>query len=578
MSWTRGRHFMKFGFDVVRDRFNGNNIGASVYGQYDFTGTYTGSGYADFLLGVPQTTTLSIPNPNRHLRGTIWGMYAQDQFKVSSSLTINYGIRWELEQPYGDTKGALYTYSPALNSLVVMDEGINLINPLYPKNIPITTASKAGYPANLVQFNKNNFEPRLGFAYKPFKNDKTVVRGGYGIYSNLIYATLARSHLTGGPFSGSVTYNNAVNDGVPLFTFPSPFLTSGTAAVQNVNGVNPNLRSPYTQQWNFTIERQIASFGLRASYVGARTISLVYRRNLNLPEPSTIPFTPSRRPNQLFNQIIYADSGGTDAYHALELAAQKRYGKNLTFSTGFTWAKDLTDTQDSGGVTNGGTTFGGQVIQNPNSRTAEKANNGNVVPRRFFAYGIYTLPIGKGQKVLANAPGVVDAVVGGWRLSFTGVVQPGQYFAPSFAGYDPSGTGTIGGLPDRVADGNLSSGKSVSHWFDTNAFVVPGCPATAPLCTPPAPIGRFGNSGLNILTGPPIRSLDFALLKEWKAAERFTLRFTMIMANALNHPSFSPPSSNISAPATAGVISSQTRALFGQPNPREIDFNLRLSF
>ena len=94
-----------------------------------------------------------------------------------------------------------------------------------PKNIPITTASQAGYPSNLVRFNKNNFQPRIGFAYKPL-DDKTVIRGGYGIYTNLIYATLARSHLTGGPFSGSVTYNNGIDNGVPLFSFPSPFLTS----------------------------------------------------------------------------------------------------------------------------------------------------------------------------------------------------------------------------------------------------------------------------------------------------------------------------------------------------------------
>jgi hypothetical protein len=577
LSWTRGRHFMKFGFDAVRDRFNGNNINANTYGQYDFTSIYTGNGYADFLLGIPQTTTVTIPNPNRHLRGTIWGMYAQDQFKVSSRLTVNYGVRLELEQPYTDTKGALYTWNPATNGLVVMDSGMSLVNPLFPKNIPITTASQAGYPTNLVQFNKHNFEPRLGFAYKPFHGDNTVIRGGYGIYSNLIYATLARSQLTGGPFSGSVTYNNAITNGVPLFSFPSPFLTSGTSSVQNVNAVNPNLKTPYTQQWNMTIEQQVASVGLRISYVGSRTIDLVYRRNLNLPIPSTTPFTTSRRPDQLYNQIIYADSGGTDAYHALELAAQKRYGQNFTISGGFTWAKDLTDTQDSGGITNSGTTFAGQIIQNPNSRVIEKANNGNVVPHRFFAYSVYALPVGKGQRFLSSAPAVVQYILGGWRTSWTAVAQTGQYFAPSFSGFDPSGTGTIGGLPDRIGNGSLSN-WTVSHFFDQTAFAVPGCPTTTPVCSSPVPVGRFGNSGLNILHGPPIRNLDFGLLKDFKYRERLTVRFSLIMANALNHPNFTTPAANISAPGTVGVISSQTRPLLGEPAPREIDFALRLIF
>jgi outer membrane receptor protein involved in Fe transport len=239
LSWTKGRHFLKFGVDVVRDRFNGNNINSAVYGQYDFAGAYSGFSYADFLLGIPQVTTLALPNPNRHLRGTTWGMYAQDQFKVNSRLTVTFGLRWEIQHPYNDTLGALYTWDPASNGLVVQYEGISLVNPLFPKTIPITTASQAGYPSALARFNKLNLQPRVGVAYKPF-GDNTVVRAGYGVYTNLIYATLARSHLTGGPFSGSVTYNNRIDNGVPLFSFPSPFLSSGTSAVQNVNGVNPS--------------------------------------------------------------------------------------------------------------------------------------------------------------------------------------------------------------------------------------------------------------------------------------------------------------------------------------------------
>ena len=574
LSWTRGRHFMKFGFDVVRDRFNGNNINASVYGQYDFSGAYTGFGYADFLLGIPQTTTLALPNPNRHLRGTTWGIYAQDQFKVSTRLTVNIGLRWELQQPYTDTLGALYTWDPATNGLVVFDQGLNLVNAFYPKNIPVTTASQAGFPSTLAPFDKNNIQPRVGFAYKPF-GDKTVIRGGYGIYTNLIYATLARSHLTGGPFSGSVTYNNRIENGVPLFSFPSPFLSSGSAAVQNVNGVNQNLIAPYTQQWNLTVERQVASIGLRMSYVGSRSVSLVYRRNLNLPVPSTTPFTTARRPNQRFNQVVFADNGGTDAYHALELAAQKRYGQNLTFSTGFTWAKDLTDTQDSGG---GGTTFAGQVIQNPSNRVIEKANNGLVVGKRWFAYAVYALPFGRGQRFLSSAPSALQYVLGGWQTTWTAVAQLGQYFTPSFAGFDPSGTGTIGGVPDRISNGNLSSGHDVKRWFDTAAFVVPGCPSTTPLCSQSAPIGRFGNSGFNILKGPPIKNLDFGLQKDFRYREVFKIQFSVLMVNAFNHPNFSVPAANISAPSNVGVVSGQTRPLLGEPGPREIDFTLRLTF
>jgi hypothetical protein len=219
------------------------------------------------------------------------------------------------------------------------------------------------------------------------------------------------------------------------------------------------------------------------------------------------------------------------------------------------------------------------VIQNPNARAIEKANNGNVVPRRFFAYAVYDLPFGKGHHLLGNAPAVVQQVLGGWRTTWTAVMQSGQYFTPSFSGFDPSGTGTIGGVPDRVGDGNLPTDtRNVRHWFDQTAFAVPGCPATTPLCSNPAAVGRFGNSGFNIVAGPPIRNLDFGLLKEFRAAERFVLRFTLTMANALNHPNFTVPASNISSTGTVGVISSQTRPLLGEPGPREVDFGLRLTF
>lgn len=575
LSWTSGRHIIKVGFDVVKDLFNGNNINSSAYGQYSFSGIYTGFGYADFLLGIPQTTTLAIPNPNRRLNGTIWGFYAQDQFKVNRSLTLNYGLRWEIAMPYADTKGALYTWSAATNGLVVMDEGIGLVNPLFPKNIPVTTASKAGYPKNLVDLDKNNFEPRVGFAWKMFGSDKTVMRGGFGVYPNLIYATLARSHLSGGPFSGSVTYNNAIVNSAPLFSFPSPVLSSGTAAVQNVNAVNPRLKTPYTEQWNLTAERQIGAYGVRASYVGASSKQLIYRANWNLPAPSTIPFTTARRPNQLYNQIIMADSGGTEIYHALELAGQKRYGNNFTVSSGFTWGKDLTDTLDSGG---GGTTFGGQVIQNPLNRSVERTNNGAVPHKRFYAYADWALPLGKGHRWLTGSHPVLEYILGGWRTTWVGVLQSGQYFNPTFSGFDPSNTGTQGGLPDRIGNGNLSPDeRSVRYFFDAKAFAIPGCPASDPVCRTPAPLGRFGNTAYNILKGPPLRNLDFGLLKDFPIKEGLRLRFNLTMANALNHPNFSVPDANISS-STVGLISGQTRVLLAEPGPREIDLGLRLQF
>jgi hypothetical protein len=165
LSWTHGNHAMKFGFDAIRDQIGGYTVGAA-YGNFGFTTAYTGVAYADFLLGLPQTTQLNIPAPNQYQRGSSYAVYAQDQWKLSSRFTLNYGLRWELQGPYHDKFGRIFSFNPATGSLVLPDAGVSGVNPLYPHNIPIETATQAGYPDNtLLRFPKHNFYPRVGAAY-----------------------------------------------------------------------------------------------------------------------------------------------------------------------------------------------------------------------------------------------------------------------------------------------------------------------------------------------------------------------------------------------------------------------------
>ena len=570
--WNKGRHFMKFGFNAVRDRPGGLTIPSSVYGQYNFTGVYSGLGFADFLLGIPQSTSLTVPTPPRYLRGTVWGMYAQDQFKVNSRLTLNYGVRWDIEPPYTSTQGAIYSFNPANGDLVVPQNGVQAVNPLFPKNIPIETASQAGYPSgSMLDFHKDYILPRIGFAYSPTLAGKTVIRGGYGIYSNLPYANLAVG-MTGGPFSGSTTYRNSLTNGVPLFSFPDPFLASGTTATQNVHGDNPSMRLPYTQQWNLTVERQIGGFAFQVAYVGTHAVDLYYERNLNQPIPSTTPFTASREAYPLYGVVNWVDSGGTVDFNSLDASVTKRYGKNLTFNSGWTWSRDLTDVGNS-------TSTAGYVIQNPYSLRAERGNDADTPATRWFGYALYALPFGQGQRFLGNANSVVQAFLGGWNTSWNAVVQSGAFFTPAFSGFDAANTGVFGGRPDRIGSGSLSSGRSVNNWFNASAFKIPGCPDAQPVCANPTNIGRFGNAGVDILTGPHIINFDFSLRKNFKIRENVFLEFRLNMVNALNHPNFSNPDPNISDLGTVGTISSTASATgLGEPVPREIDLWLRLTF
>ena len=490
LSWTRGAHSLKFGFDVIRDRLNETSISPLIYGRYNFTGIYTNFGYADFLLGIPQSTELAVDTPPRYLRATTWAFYAQDQFKVNRKLTLNYGLRWQLAGPFYHQFGAIYSFNPQSGALVIPDEAVSRINPYFPTNIPIETASQAGYPQDaLVDFPKDSIQPRFGFAYKPFAGGNMVIRGAYGIFGNLIYRPLARD-MGGGPFAGSATFVNSINNGVPLFSFPEPFLTSAIGAVgtQNVQGKDPNLKNPYTQQWNLTIEQEVKETALRVSYMGTRTVNLPYRRNLNLPPPSTIPFSAIRRTYPQYNQVIWTENGGNEFYNGLEVSATKRYGKNFSFGAGWTWARALTDSQDSGG---GGTSFGGQVIQDQYDRQAEKADNALVLKHRAFGYAIYALPFGRGQRFLSGASGWVEGLLGGWQTSWNVNLQSGQYFNPTFTGRDPSNTNTIGGRPDRIGDGNLpTADRTLSRWFDASAFKIPGCPDSNPICPESSPNQR----------------------------------------------------------------------------------------
>lgn len=575
LSWTRGQHAFKFGVDGIRDIVNQNYLPQNIYGTYTFNGTYSGSPYADFLLGIPQTTAIASPAPASYPRGNMWSLYAQDQYKVDRRLTLSYGVRWELPAPYTDKYGRIFNYSPFKNALVVPDKAIKDINPYFPKTVTILTATQAGYPDNtLVNFHKMNIYPRVGAAYKLTSDSKTVIRAGYGLYGNILYGALARSE-SGGPFGGSQTFFNSIANGAALFSFPSPFaLASGqVAAFQNASGFDPNLRIPYLQQWNVTLERQIGSVGLSIAYVGSHAVNMLYGRNINQPAPGTTPFSIGKLPNPSFNTITYYENGAGEKYNALQVSGARRLGKDLLFSAGWTWARDLTDQLDNDWIY-------GQTIQNQFDRRSEWGNNTFTPTHRFYADAVYSLPVGRNKRFLSRMPAVAEGFLGGWRLSGVATIQSGQWLTPSFSGFDPSNTNSLGGRPDVVAGVPLyPAHRTIDNWFNAAAFAIPGCPATNPVCGNPANVGRFGNAGNDIIETPPMRNLDLGLMKEFHFTERKFLRFQVTGSDVFNHPNFGYPAANISSPGTVGAITStHTNYLTGSGAARIINFSLRLQF
>lgn len=555
VTYVHSAHSLKFGFDVIRDRSAGFSYTGDVYGKYIFNGAFTGSPFADFLLGLPITVSNSFPNPENHLSGAWWSAYAQDLFKVTRQLTLSYGLRWEAQLPYHDDLGVVANFDRQTGAWVIPARAVKYISPAFPANIPIETASQAGYPAeSLLESRHAYFYPRFGLAYRPWAKRSSVIRGGYGIYANTIYGSLGGT-LETGPYSGSQYRTNSFANGVPAFSFPNPYLAAGvTTPVNTASGVDPHLRIPYLQQWNLTLEEELGKFGFSVSYVGSHAVNLLYFMNINQPHASTTPYSPSELRYPLYNQVTWARNGGTEKYNALQVAVRRTYGRSLFLNAGYTWAKDLTDAQDQTGAV-------GVQPQDSYNLSAEYGPNSFVRPQRFFANVVYTLPLGKGERFFRDVSKSADVVLGGWKMAWNLMAEAGLYYTPTFDSTDPSNTNNFGGRPDRIG----------------NAFVIPGCPVSDPRCSNPANVGRFGNCGVNVLEGPTFIDADFSLMKNFHLTERVGLQFRTTMTNVFNHPNFGIPAADIESPGTFGKVTSTVSPLLGQ-NARQVDLMLRVNF
>lgn len=534
LTWNKGRHVIKMGGEFKpQSRFVGN-VPTNSYGSFSFTGSLAGYGYAEFMLGLPFSSTRLDPLTNRTLKDSEFGAYVTDSFKVNSRLTLDLGMRWDRFGSAGYEDGLVYNWDPASGNVIVPQDALKSVSPLYPKTITVVTGPVGPTPS------KKNWAPRFGFAYR--LTDKTVLRGGYGIFA----VTNGRySRLQSAPYALSETFNNVITNGVPLFAMPNPFPASGSGTIpsQSVSSFPLNTTNGHIHQWNFTIERQIHDIGLRASYVGSHDYGLNYSVGVNSPAPSLIPFTTSRRIMPQFVSTSVIRNNAEGKFNGLTLEAQRKVGQ-VTFDTHWTWSSNYSK---AGLLDQFSSLFWYRATYNPRQRAVI-----NVV---------WEVPVGKGRHYLANAPKVVDGVLGGWQIYWIGYLETGHFFSPSYSGYDPTNRNSTSGPPDRVCNGNLPSGqRSITHWFDFSCFVLP-------------PLGRWGNAGTNILEGPGYNMQHASVAKTFAITERIKFTFTTAFANAFNHPNFAIPSANISA-TDVGYVSSLVEGAKG----RHIELRGRIDF
>ena len=563
---VRGRHSLKAGFDIDhfsaytppsvfgRDEGEANDAGL---GRFTFNGRFTNNNpsgaaqpahaFADFLLGYPNVTYRSTPGGDVTMYTTRYSGYVQDDWQVSPRLTLTFGVRYMAQAAWKEKNGNQANFDFTSGKLVVPG---NQMPPKAQARVvsayPIVTATQAGLPADLIETDKTNFAPRFGFAFRPFGGNKTVIRGGAGMFYNFLPVFIGFNQLgnSNAPFLLAETFESDPGR-LPSLTLANPFPGSGAISPNpSITAVDRNIKNSVSQQWNLTVERELAgNLGFRVSYVGNKTSHLpYYNRQANIAERQTPGAIQPLRPYQPWADINLLASAGDSTIHQLQVEAIQRYSRGLTLQAEYSWNRSLDNTPIVGGP------------QNPYNNSVERGNSDSI-RRHILAFAAdYELPFGPGK--FANVTGPLGKIAGGWQVGSITFLRTGNPFS---VGFSPTQPGWQGGRANLIADPTLSrSERSRGQWFNTAAFAVP------------APF-TYGNSARNLLFGPGSIDVDLSLLKDTRLTERFRLQFRAEFFNFANHANLGGPGTNMSVPATFGKIT-------GWSGSRQIQFGAKLLF
>ena len=575
------KHTVKVGFSYLYDNHWNDSASSPQRGSFSFNGHYSGNAFADFLLGYPTSTGRPVPNNfiTRNISGQ-YAAYVQDDWKLLPNLTINAGLRYDLQwfrdNPYS---GIDSLFVPSLKEVVVFANAYPASAiPNFLSSIPIALAPAVNLPTSVFSYlgqDKNNVAPRLGFAYEFVPN--TVLRGAYGIYYNLIPASYAGTAPFGNlPFLGSETYSNSTGS-TPSFSMSNPFSATGAFAANPTVLAQAPTKTPYTEEYNLALEHQFSTgWDVRVGYVGQHNLkqnnyggSGNYAPNINLPaQPvliengvGTVQSTYNYQP---FSSVsLNMDPIFHSTMNSLQAGLHRQYRHGVSFGAEYQWTRVL----------------GTENLENPSGSTPRDSYGpvGGVTPQVLTVNYSYRLPFGKNQMLFGDVGNVVDKIIGGWQVSGISTFQTGQPFSVSYSApgtyTDGSGnkwTNLVGGRANRVPGTPLyPSVKTRFGWFNPAAF-------TAPTNAAGIPGGAYGNSGYDMLRGPRFQDWDINLQKNILFHERYNVQLRADSFNVFNHPNFGTPNASISNTATVGTITS----ISGTPTyeQRTVEFAAKFSF
>lgn len=587
LSWQKGRHTLKSGLEYKHHDLTAD-FNAYTRGQIFFLGL-SGDPFKDFLGGFRDLASLTIMGSgvnHRDIRAYDLGGFTNDDWRVTSRLTLTLGIRYDYFAPFTEAQGRFIGFDP------VRAQTVPLPAPFPPGSVAITggfvQAGNATHPlsgiplvqSSLVPADKKDFSPRAGFAWQPLSDSKRlVVRGGYGIYHdransrllnnqlfNFPYYTLAQASTTpiANPFV-QVPLPSAYplafkNPAIFPFGGPPAFLpaaVNGGVAVVSANGIYPDIHdfhTPYIQQYSLGIQNEFArNWLLDVSYMGSVGRKLHELVNVN-QAAAPVPFAPGPFSPGLSSLAVQSfgvhlmQSSANSSYNSLQVGVTKRFSHGLQFLAAYTYSHSLDDySGDASGTSDVTVVPGNQaVLHNYASSDFDRRH-------RLAFSGVYDLP-----RFSTGSSHFIQQVVNGWEVATIFTIQSGTPFSVL-----TNDTAFVQARADVVAGCNpVLSGSASSRlgkFFDTNCFI----PATMP--------GDFGNTGRNILRGPGQQNADISLIKFFHFAERARLEFRSEFFNAFNNVSFANPI-NVLASANVGQIVATTTG------PRMIQFAMKLGF
>jgi hypothetical protein len=604
LSKIFGSHTTKYGFDYTRIRKNENSLGGTnevTYGAVSSAPTRpttqiggpntatstTNQLWANFLLGNFQTFTQNQFDLTADVRSSSIEAYAQDEWRIRPNITLYYGVRFDRFGQPTDGNGRLTNFDPAhydpSQAFQVLANGLRVAGTGNPFD-GIVVNSQASVPgATVSPYGKaiartpNNFAPRVGIAWDPFKKGKTSVRAGYGIYyDQLSFSYYETTEGANPPFQATATLNPVTLDN-PLAGNPTVSLT-----VPLVRGVEPNFKTPYVQSWSLDIQQQLGSPKtlLDVGYYGSRGVHLSGLVDANLLPPgfaltqtcrtnnvTPATFGPCQTPGQVFtsstqelilNQIRPFRGYGPVAlletrfnsnYHSLQATITRRFSRSSQIGAAYTWSKNLTNSQN-------------EFSTSPQNtyNLADEYGRANLDRRHVLSVNyIYELPFFQSQE---NALG---KLLGGWQISGITYYQTGLPLTATTSSNDPAGIGFIGASPsgarpDLLCDPNSGGAGSFAQFFNTACFA-----------NPPAGVNRVGNESRGVINGPSMTRFDAFLAKSINFGENKSLQLRWEVFNIFNHTNFTTVALSVATPSTFGTVT-------GVRDPRSMQFGAKFIF